>query len=46
MRSHVSEDVGIDRFEPRSSRDADEPVVRAIDADRLRNDLLPREYSA
>src|SRR5262249_55074111 len=43
MLFHVSEEAGIERFEPRSSQYADEPVVWAIDADRLRNDLLPRE---
>jgi hypothetical protein len=43
MLFHVSEDSGIERFEPRPSRYADEPVVWAIDADRLRNYLLPRQ---
>ncbi len=43
MLFHVSEESGIDRFEPRPSPYADEPVVRAVDADRLRNYLLPRE---
>jgi hypothetical protein len=43
MLFHVSEESGIERFEPRPSQYADEPVVWAIDADRLRNYLLPRE---
>jgi hypothetical protein len=43
MLFHVSEEPGIERFEPRPSQYADEPVVWAIDADRLRNYLLPRE---
>jgi hypothetical protein len=40
---HVSEEAGIERFEPRPSEYTDAPVVWAIDADRLRNYLLPRE---
>jgi hypothetical protein len=43
MLFHVSEEPGIERFEPRPSQNADEPVVWAVDADRLRNYLLPRE---
>jgi len=43
MLFHVSEESGIERFEPRPSPSTDEPVVWAIDADRLRNYLLPRE---
>ena len=43
MLFHVSEEYGIERFEPRPSQYADEPVVWAVDADRLRNYLLPRE---
>jgi hypothetical protein len=43
MLFHVSEESDIKRFEPRPSPYADEPVVWAIDADRLRNYLLPRE---
>jgi hypothetical protein len=43
MLFHVSEESGIERFEPRPSQYAGEPVVWAIDADRLRNYLLPRE---
>lgn len=43
MLFHVSEESGIERFEPRPSPYTDEPVVWAIDADRLRNYLLPRE---
>jgi Family of unknown function (DUF6886) len=43
MLFHVSEEPGIEQFEPRLSQYVDEPVVWAIDADRLRNYLLPRE---
>ena len=43
MLFHVSEESGIERFEPRPSPNADGPVVWAVDADRLRNYLLPRE---
>ena len=43
MLFHVSEESGIERFEPRPSPYTDEPVVWAIDTDRLRNYLLPRE---
>ena len=43
MLFHVSEESGIERFEPRPSPYAGEPVVWAIDADRLRNYLLPRD---
>jgi hypothetical protein len=43
MLVHVSEEPGIERFEPRPSPFADEPVVWAIDAERLRNYLLPRD---
>jgi len=43
MLFHVSEEAGIERFEPRPSQYAAEPVVWAIDADHLRNYLLPRE---
>ena len=43
MLFHVSEESGIERFEPRPSQYADEPVVWAIDADRHCNYLLPRE---
>ena len=43
MLFHVSEESGIERFEPRPSKYTDEPVVWAIDADRLHNYLLPRE---
>ena len=43
MLFHVSEEPGIERFEPRPSPYAGEPVVWAIDADRLRNYLLPRD---
>ena len=43
MLFHVSEEPEIEVFEPRPSKYATEPVVWAIDADRLRNYLLPRE---
>lgn len=43
MLFHVSEESGIERFEPRAPEDGGEPVVWAIDALRLRNYLLPRE---
>jgi hypothetical protein len=43
MLFHVSEEPGIERFAPRPSPNADEPVVWAVDADRHRNYLLPRE---
>src|SRR5262249_588884 len=41
MLFHVSEEPGIERFEPRPSNYTAEPVVWAIDADRLRNYLVP-----
>jgi hypothetical protein len=40
---HVSEQAGIDRFEPRSVDGASVPLVWAIDDDRLRNYLVPRD---
>lgn len=43
MLFHVSEESGIGRFEPRAAGGAGEPVVWAIDAERLRNYLVPRE---
>jgi hypothetical protein len=43
MLFHISEESGIERFEPRASEYAIEPVVWAIDVGRLRNYLLPRE---
>jgi hypothetical protein len=43
MLFHVSEDAGISRFEPRPSEYTDDPVVWAIDDERLRNYLLPRD---
>ena len=43
MLFHVSEEEGIERFEPRWSEIARQNVVWAIDADHLRNYLLPRE---
>jgi uncharacterized protein DUF6886 len=43
MLFHVSEEADIARFEPRPSTYTDEPVVWAIDDERLRNYLFPRE---
>jgi hypothetical protein len=43
MLFHVSEQAGIELFDPRWSELAGQSVVWAIDADRLRNYLLPRE---
>jgi len=43
MLFHVSEESGIERFEPRLSEHASGLVVWAIDAERLRNYLVPRE---
>ena len=43
MLFHVSEEPGIARFEPRPSALASDPVVWAIDAERLRNYLTPRD---
>jgi hypothetical protein len=43
MVFHVSEEPGIERFEPRPSASLAEPVVWAIDAARLRNYLVPRD---
>lgn len=43
MLFHVSEESGIEVFEPRAAEGAGVPVVWAIDAERLRNYLLPRE---
>jgi hypothetical protein len=43
MVFHVSEESGIERFEPRPSKFTNDLVVWAIDGERLRNYLLPRE---
>lgn len=43
MLFHLSEESGIERFEPRASEYASGLVVWAIDAGRLRNYLVPRE---
>jgi hypothetical protein len=43
MLFHVSEEAGIERFDPRASRLVNEPVVWAVDESRLRNYLMPRE---
>ena len=40
---HISEESGIERFEPRASEYTSGPVVWAIDAGHLRNYLLPRD---
>jgi hypothetical protein len=43
MLFHVSEEPGIERFEPRVSDYTGEPVVWAIEASRVHNYLLPRD---
>lgn len=43
MLFHVSEQAGIELFEPRWSEKSGQRLVWAIDADHLRNYLLPRE---
>jgi hypothetical protein len=43
MLFHVSEESGIERFEPRQSEYVSEPVVWAIEAARLHNYLVPRD---
>jgi hypothetical protein len=43
MLFHVSEESTIERFEPRISEYTDKPVVWAIDAEHLRNYLIPRQ---
>jgi hypothetical protein len=43
MPFHVSEEAGIERFDPRPSAYTVEPVVWTIEADRLHNYLVPRE---
>lgn len=40
---HVSDEPSIRRFEPRPSELTSEPVVWAVDHERLRNYLLPRD---
>ena len=40
---HVSDQPGIRRFEPRPSELTPEPVVWAVDDERLRNYLVPRD---
>lgn len=42
MLFHVSEHAGIERFEPRAG-DGGDALVWAVDRDRLRNYLLPRD---
>ena len=43
MLFHVSEDPTIAEFVPRPSKYTDDPVVWGIDAERLRNYLVPRD---
>ena len=43
MLFHVSEQSGIERFEPRLSQYAEEPIVWAINDERLHNYLVPRD---
>ena len=43
MLFHVSEQAGIEIFEPRWSESAGQELVWAVDAERLRNYLVPRE---
>lgn len=43
MLFHISEEAGIEQFEPRQSKYTSDAVVWAISADRLCNYLLPRE---
>lgn len=43
MLFHISEEPGIERFEPRPSEYNGEPLVWAIDAEHLRNYLVPRD---
>ena len=43
MLFHVSEERGIEQFEPRRSENGKDPVVWAINAGRLRNYLVPRD---
>lgn len=43
MLFHISEESGIERFEPRMSSYTNEPVVWAIEAARLCNYLVPRD---
>src|SRR5262245_11378557 len=43
MLFHVSEEAGITEFTPRTPESGGIPVVWAIDAQRLRNYLLPRD---
>ena len=43
MLFHLSEQAGIERFEPRDSTYTSYPVVWAISADRLCNYLVPRD---
>ena len=43
MLFHISAEPGIEVFEPRPSQYTSEPVVWAINADRLHNYLVPRD---
>src|SRR5262245_21497454 len=43
MLFHLSEKPGVEKFEPRTSEAGRGPAVWAIDGNRLRNYLVPRE---
>lgn len=43
MLYHISEQTGIVRFEPRPAAGLDAPVVWAVNGEKLRNYLLPRD---
>jgi hypothetical protein len=43
MLFHVSEEAGITRFDPRKAPGVARPVVWAVDEEKLRNYLLPRD---
>jgi hypothetical protein len=43
MLYHLSEEAGIERFDPRPAEGVDHPVVWGISRQRLRNYLLPRD---
>jgi hypothetical protein len=43
MLFHLSEEAGIERFDPRPSEYTSDPVVWAISADRMCNYLVPRD---
>jgi len=43
MLYHLSEESGIERFDPRPAADLEYPIVWSISRERLRNYLLPRD---